>query len=140
MPELPELLNRRVSELIEDVAAPTPAPAGGSVAALVVTLAAGLVPAVRATRVPPIDSVREGSTAPPSRAGRHAVIVAVAVLGVASTVPSQVSYYRSRRMTAVVRGLMREGGFDAVITHAIRVAPHVPDVPRGEGAGRGRAV
>jgi formiminotetrahydrofolate cyclodeaminase len=41
--ELPEILDRRVSELIEEVAAPTPAPAGGSVAALVVALAAGLV-------------------------------------------------------------------------------------------------
>jgi putative ABC transport system permease protein len=55
-------------------------------AGTLITLVAGLVPAIRATRVPPIHSVREGSAAPPSRAGRHAVVVAVAVLGVASTV------------------------------------------------------
>jgi putative ABC transport system permease protein len=51
-----------------------------------ITLVAGLVPAIRATRVPPIYAVREGATTPPSRAGRHAVVVAAAVLGLASTV------------------------------------------------------
>jgi putative ABC transport system permease protein len=51
-----------------------------------ITLAAGLIPAIRATRVPPIYAVREGSAAPPSRAGRHAVVIAVAVLGLAATV------------------------------------------------------
>ena len=50
-----------------------------------ITLAAGLVPAVRATRVPPISAVREGATTTLSRAGRHAGLAAVAVLGLASS-------------------------------------------------------
>ena len=36
-----------------------------------VTLAAGLFPAIRATRVPPIAAVREGATLPPSRFARY---------------------------------------------------------------------
>jgi sugar transferase (PEP-CTERM/EpsH1 system associated) len=49
-------------------------------------------------------------------------------LGVGSTLPSQVSFYRSRRMTDVAHQLLREGRFDAVISHAIRMAPYVPDL------------
>src|SRR5262249_6694847 len=49
-----------------------------------ITLAAGLVPAIRATRVPPISAVQEGATTPPSRAGRRALPIAMVVLGVAS--------------------------------------------------------
>ena len=50
-----------------------------------VTLAAGLFPAIRATRVPPIAAVREGATMPRGRFARFtpyiaAVIVALAVL------------------------------------------------------------
>ena len=48
-----------------------------------ITLTAGLVPAIRATRVPPIASVREGSTPPPSRLGRSAGVVSLTVLGLA---------------------------------------------------------
>jgi putative ABC transport system permease protein len=51
-----------------------------------ITLVAGLVPAVRATRVPPIASVREGSTPPPSRLGRLAGPVSPVVLGLALAV------------------------------------------------------
>ncbi len=50
-----------------------------------VTLVAGLFPAIRATRVPPIAAVREGATMPRGRFARYtpyiaAVIVALAVL------------------------------------------------------------
>ncbi|HEX5799941.1 MAG TPA: FtsX-like permease family protein [Gaiellaceae bacterium] len=50
-----------------------------------VTLVAGLVPALRATRVPPIAAVREGATLPHGRFARYtpyvaSVIVALAVL------------------------------------------------------------
>jgi putative ABC transport system permease protein len=53
-----------------------------------VTLVAGLFPAVRATRVPPIAAVREGATLPRGRLGRltpylGGVVVAVAVLALA---------------------------------------------------------
>ena len=49
-----------------------------------ITLVAGLVPAIRATRVPPIYSVREGSAPPPSRLGKHAVTIALGVLALAT--------------------------------------------------------
>ncbi len=51
---------------------------------ILITLLAGLAPALRATRVPPIAAVREGATLPPSRLSRYwpyvaAVLIAVAV-------------------------------------------------------------
>jgi putative ABC transport system permease protein len=53
-----------------------------------VTVLAGLFPALRATRVPPIAAVREGAELPPSRVARFApyiaaLIIAVAVLALA---------------------------------------------------------
>jgi putative ABC transport system permease protein len=55
---------------------------------IVITLLAGLAPAVRATRVPPISAVREGATLPPSRFSRYwpyvaavLIVLAVAALG-----------------------------------------------------------
>jgi putative ABC transport system permease protein len=48
-----------------------------------VTVLSSIVPALRATRVPPISAVREGSTPPPSRFARRAPYVAVATLVVA---------------------------------------------------------
>jgi putative ABC transport system permease protein len=44
-----------------------------------VTLAASLLPALRATRVPPIAAVREGSVLPPSRFARFGPLVAAIV-------------------------------------------------------------
>jgi len=58
------------------------------VVGIVVTVLAGLIPAFRATRVPPISAVREGATFPPSRFARFwpyvaalMVALAVALLG-----------------------------------------------------------
>jgi putative ABC transport system permease protein len=48
-----------------------------------VTLLASLLPAVRATRVPPIAAVREGSVLPPSRLDRFAPAAGAAVMAVA---------------------------------------------------------
>jgi putative ABC transport system permease protein len=48
-----------------------------------VTLLASLLPAVRATRVPPIAAVREGSVLPPSRLARFAPAATAGVLAVA---------------------------------------------------------
>jgi len=48
-----------------------------------VTVLSSILPAVRATRVPPISAVREGSTPPPSRVARWAPYVALATLAVA---------------------------------------------------------
>src|SRR4051794_40054198 len=45
-----------------------------------ITLLASVVPALRATRVPPIAAVREGSTLPPSRFAAHSRNTAVVVI------------------------------------------------------------
>jgi putative ABC transport system permease protein len=46
----------------------------------VITLLASVTPALRATRVPPIAAVREGSTLPPSRFAAHSLKTAVVVI------------------------------------------------------------
>jgi putative ABC transport system permease protein len=46
----------------------------------VITLLASITPALRATRVPPIAAVREGSTLPPSRFAAHSLKTAVVVI------------------------------------------------------------
>jgi putative ABC transport system permease protein len=50
---------------------------------IVITLLAGLAPAVRATRVPPISAVREGATLPPSRFARYWPYVAGVLIALA---------------------------------------------------------
>ena len=48
-----------------------------------VTLVAGLAPAVRATKVPPIAAVREGATLPPGRLAPFVPFIALAVVALA---------------------------------------------------------
>jgi putative ABC transport system permease protein len=48
-----------------------------------ITLLAGLAPAIRATRVPPISAVREGATLPPSRLSRYWPYVAIVLIALA---------------------------------------------------------
>jgi len=61
--------------------------AGGVIASLsvgiVITLLAGLAPALRATRIPPISAVREGATLPPSRLSRYWPYAAVVLIALA---------------------------------------------------------
>ena len=45
-----------------------------------ITLLASIMPARRATRVPPIAAVREGSTLPPSRFAAHSLKAAIVVI------------------------------------------------------------
>jgi putative ABC transport system permease protein len=49
----------------------------------IITLVAGLFPAIRATRVPPIAAVREGFTLPPGRFHRFTPYVALVVMALA---------------------------------------------------------
>jgi putative ABC transport system permease protein len=49
----------------------------------IITLVAGLFPAIRATRVPPIAAVREGFVLPKGRFARLAPIIALLVIGLA---------------------------------------------------------
>ncbi|MCY4086642.1 MAG: ABC transporter permease [Actinomycetia bacterium] len=51
----------------------------GLIVGTAVTVIAGIVPAVRATRVPPISAVREGAVLPKGRLARLAPVVAAAV-------------------------------------------------------------
>ena len=53
-----------------------------------VTLLASLRPARRATRVPPIAAVREGSVLPPSRLARSGPVAGIAVLGLGAALVS----------------------------------------------------
>jgi putative ABC transport system permease protein len=50
---------------------------------VVVTLAAGLAPAVRATKIPPIAAVREGATLPSSRLAPFVPFIALALIALA---------------------------------------------------------
>ena len=50
----------------------------------IVTLVAGLAPALRATRVPPIAAVREGAELPKSRLARFALPAALAMIAIAA--------------------------------------------------------
>src|SRR5947209_17589279 len=45
--------------------------------------------------------------------------------GLFSTVPSQVSYYQSRRMRDLVGNALQGGGFDVVFVQMFRMAPYV---------------
>jgi putative ABC transport system permease protein len=60
-----------------------------------ITLLAGVIPAVRATRVPPIAAVREGAVPPRGRMGRLTPFIALATIGVAGAL--------------LVHGLMADG-------------------------------
>jgi putative ABC transport system permease protein len=52
------------------------------VTGVVIAVAAGVFPALRATNVPPIAAVREGAVLPRSRVAAHATAIAVVVIGV----------------------------------------------------------
>ena len=56
----------------------------GLVVGITITLLSAVVPALRATRVPPVAALQEGSTLPPSRYSKYSPYVAavVAILGV----------------------------------------------------------
>lgn len=56
---------------------------------------------------------------PPWRSRLHTLI------GVASSLPLQVHYYRSARMRALVEARLAEGRFDAVYVHLLRMAQYV---------------
>jgi putative ABC transport system permease protein len=75
-----------------------------------ITLLAGLSPAIRATRVPPISAVREGATLPPSRFARYWPYVA-SVLIVLALVALGYSLFASgvdivQRLLAIAFGVL----------------------------------
>jgi putative ABC transport system permease protein len=64
-----------------------------------VTVTAGLIPALRATRVPPIAAVREGSELPKSRISKYVPYIAIVVVALAVTVLSY-SLFKDKLDTA----------------------------------------
>ena len=74
----------------------------------VITLLASIMPALRATRVPPIAAVREGSTLPPSRFAAHSLKTAVVVIA-ASVVAICVGIFASGLGTLAVALLLGIG-------------------------------
>lgn len=65
----------------------------------IVTLLAGIVPAIRATRVPPIAAVREGAALPESAVSRRSPVIAGGAIAIAGGM--------------LVRGLLADGLSDA---------------------------
>src|SRR3954447_3634824 len=89
----------------------------------VVTLLATLMPALRATRVPPIAAVREGSTLPPSRLAAHSLKAAVAVIA-ASVAAICVGIFAGGLSTLAV-ALLLGLGILALFVGVALAAPHM---------------
>ena len=89
----------------------------------VITVLASVVPARRATRVPPIAAVREGSTLPPSRFAAHSLKTAVIVTA-ASVVAICIGVFASGLATLAVVLLLGIGILGLFVGVAF-AAPHM---------------
>ena len=89
----------------------------------VITVLASIVPARRATRVPPIAAVREGSTLPPSRFAAHSLKTAVAVTA-ASVAAICVGIFASG-LDALAVGLLLGLGILGLFLGVALAAPHM---------------
>ena len=87
------------------------------------TVLASLRPAFRATRVPPIAAVREGSILPPSRFARFGVVAAVAVCAVSGTLLGYGAF--GSGMTVGIRLLMLAVGILGLFLGIAMVAPRI---------------
>jgi putative ABC transport system permease protein len=88
-----------------------------------ITLLASIMPALRATRVPPIAAVREGSTLPPSRFAAHSLKSAIAVIA-ASVAAISVGIFASGLGTLAV-ALLFGLGVLALFVGVALAAPHM---------------
>ena len=89
----------------------------------VITLLASIMPALRATRVPPIAAVREGSTLPPSRFAAHSLKTAIVVIA-ASVAAISVGIFASGLGTMAVV-LLLGIGILALFLGVALAAPHM---------------
>ncbi len=89
----------------------------------VITLLASVIPALRATRVPPIAAVREGSTLPPSRFAAHSLRTAVIVIA-ASVIAISVGILAGGLSTMAVV-LLLGLGILALFVGVALAAPHM---------------
>ena len=88
-----------------------------------ITLLASILPALRATRVPPIAAVREGSTLPASRFAAHSLKTAVVVIA-ASVVAICVGIFAGGLGTTAVMLLLGVGVLALFVGVAL-AAPHM---------------
>jgi putative ABC transport system permease protein len=106
----------------------------------VITLLASIVPARRATRVPPIAAVREGSTLPPSRFAAHSLKTAVAVIA-ASVAAISVGVFAGGVSTLGVVALLGIGilalflGVALAAPHMIKPLTRLVGLPARRGGG-----
>jgi putative ABC transport system permease protein len=89
----------------------------------VITLVASILPARRATRVPPIAAVREGSVLPPSRFAAHSLKAAVGVIA-GSILAISVGVFASGLSTIAVAALLGIGVIALFLGVAL-AAPHL---------------
>jgi putative ABC transport system permease protein len=90
---------------------------------VVITIVASIMPARRATRVPPIAAVREGSTLPPSRFAAHSLKAAIGVIG-ASIVAICTGVFASG-LSAIGVAALLGGGIIALFLGVALAAPHL---------------
>jgi putative ABC transport system permease protein len=88
-----------------------------------ITLVASIMPARRATRVPPIAAVREGATLPPSRFAAHSLKAAVAVIA-ASVVAICIGVFASG-LSVIGVAVLLGGGIIALFLGVALAAPHL---------------
>jgi len=88
-----------------------------------ITLVASIMPARRATRVPPIAAVREGSTLPPSRFAAHSLKAAIAVIA-ASVVAICAGVFASG-LSVIGVAVLLGGGIIALFLGVALAAPHL---------------
>ena len=105
-----------------------------------ITLLASVMPALRATRVPPIAAVREGSTLPPSRFATHSQKTAAAVIATA-VVAICVGIFASGLGTLAVALLLGIGvlalfvGIALGAPHAVKPLTRLVGFPARRGGG-----
>ena len=88
-----------------------------------ITLLASILPALRATRVPPIAAVREGSTLPPTRFAAHSLKTAVVVIAASVAAISVGIFASGVGTTAVI--LLLGFGILALFVGVALAAPHM---------------
>jgi putative ABC transport system permease protein len=91
---------------------------------VIVTVLASLRPAIRATRVPPIAAVREGSVLPPTRFARFGPVVAIVVCAASIVVIVFAAFFGSG-MTTGQRLLLLALGVLVLFVGVAMIAPSV---------------
>jgi putative ABC transport system permease protein len=89
----------------------------------VITVAASLLPARRATRVPPIAAVREGSVLPASRLAAHSLKLAVGVIAAAVAAISTGAF--ATGLNAGIVALLLGAGVLTLFLGVAFAAPHI---------------